>query len=78
MPLEAAREHLAHWWREPLAGFVAIGIGMYQIAITKADGGLNAILIVTGIVLIAGSKRLFMWTIPGMPTPPAKPNGEKK
>ena len=76
MPLEAAREHLAHWWREPLAGFVAIGIGMYQIVQTHGDGGLNAILIVTGIVLIAGSKRLFMGSIPGI-TPPPKQEEKK-
>jgi hypothetical protein len=63
IPLEAARAHLRHWWREPLAGFLSVGIGAYDSWHYGREGGLTGsldeILIVGGIVLIAGSKRLF-------------------
>lgn len=56
-------EHLAHWWREPVAGFVAVGIGSYDVWAFGRDGGftssLDEILILTGIALIAGVRNLF-------------------
>ena len=61
--VEAARAHLRHWWREPLAGFLAIGIGAFDAWYFQGDAGLpgslDQILILGGIVLVAGSKRLF-------------------
>jgi hypothetical protein len=63
LPLEAAREHLVHWWREPLAGVASLAIGAYDTWVFGRDDGLSSsldeILIISGIVLIAGSKRLF-------------------
>ena len=63
IPLEAARASLLHWWREPIAGVAAIGIGGFDIWHFGRDAGLSSqvdeLLIIGGIVLIAGSKRLF-------------------
>jgi hypothetical protein len=63
IPLEAARAHLRHWWREPLAGLVAVGIGVFDSWHFGREGGLTGsldeILVVGGIVLLAGSRRLF-------------------
>lgn len=56
-------EHLQHWWREPLAGIIAVGIGSYDVWYYGRDGGftssLDEILILTGIALIAGVRNLF-------------------
>ena len=75
IPIEAAKAHLRHWWREPLAGFLAIGIGAFDAWFYGKEGGLTSsldeILILGGIVLIAGSRRLFS---PG----PMEQNKEKK
>jgi hypothetical protein len=63
LPIEAARAQLRHWWREPLAGMLALGIGVYDSWRYGRDAGLSSsldeILVVGGIVLIAGSRRLF-------------------
>jgi hypothetical protein len=63
IPLEAARAHLRHWWREPVTGLVAVGIGVYDSWFYGHDAGLSSsldeILVIGGIVLMAGSKRLF-------------------
>lgn len=72
IPLEAARASLLHWWREPIAGFVAVGIGVWDVWHYGRDAGLTTsideLLILGGIVLIAGSRRLFSGA-PGV-TPP--------
>jgi hypothetical protein len=71
IPVEAAHAHLRHWWREPLAGALALGIGTFDSWHFGRDLGLTSsldeILIVGGIVLIAGSRRLFS----GGMTPPS-------
>jgi hypothetical protein len=63
IPIEAAKAHLRHWWREPLAGAIAVGIGVYDSWFYGHDAGLSSsldeILVIGGIVLMAGSKRLF-------------------
>jgi hypothetical protein len=63
LPLEAAREHLQHWWREPLAGLLALGAGLFDTWHFGREAGLSTsldeILVIGGIVLIAGSKHLF-------------------
>ena len=63
IPVEAARAHLRHWWREPLAGLIAVGIGSYDSWFYGHDSGLSSsldeILVIGGIVLMAGSRRLF-------------------
>lgn len=59
----ARLEHFQHWWREPLAGLISVGIGTYDIWRYGRDGGLtislDEILILTGIALIAGVRNLF-------------------
>lgn len=69
IPVEAARAHLRHWWREPLSGLLALGIGTFDAWRFPRDEGLSIsldeILVIGGIVLIAGSRRLFS------PPPPA-------
>lgn len=61
--LLARLEHLEHWWREPLAGLIAVGLGAYDVWTYGRDAGFSAsldeILILTGITLIAGVKNLF-------------------
>lgn len=63
-------EHLQHWWREPLAGVIAVAIASYDTWVYGRDGGfstsLDEILILTGIALIAGVRNLFG----GRPPPP--------
>jgi hypothetical protein len=63
LPLESARASLAHWWREPAAGALALAIGCFDSWHFGRDLGLTSsldeLLIVAGIVLIAGSRRLF-------------------
>jgi hypothetical protein len=63
VPMEAARAHLRHWWREPLAGLVAFGTGVYDSWFYGKEGGLTSsvdeILVIGGVVLMAGSRRLF-------------------
>lgn len=63
IPLEAARASLLHWWREPLAGALSVGIGTFDAWHFGRDVGLSGqvdeLLIIGGIVLIAGSRRLF-------------------
>ena len=56
-------EHLQHWWREPLAGFVAVGLASFDVWRYGRDAGftssLDEILILSGIALIAGVRNLF-------------------
>lgn len=63
LPLEAAREHLLHWWREPVAGVLALGIGAFDAWHFGRDGGLTAsldeALIIGGVILIAGTQRFI-------------------
>lgn len=63
IPLEAARASLLHWWREPIAGVISVGIGVWDTWHFGRESGLSSnvdeLLILGGIVLIAGSKRLF-------------------
>ena len=63
IPLEAARAHLKHWWREPVTGLIAVSIGVYDSWFYGHDKGLSSsldeILVIGGIVLMAGSRRLF-------------------
>ena len=72
IPLEVARANLLHWWREPIAGFVAVGVGAFDVWHFGRDNGLTTsideILILGGIVLIAGSKRLFTGASERSPT----------
>ena len=66
IPLEAARASLLHWWREPIAGIVSVAVGVFDAWHFGRDNGLSAnideLLIIGGIVLIAGSRRLFTGT----------------
>jgi hypothetical protein len=68
IPLDAARAHLRHWWREPVAGFISVFIGVFDSWYFPRDAGLSSsldeILVIGGVVLIAGSKRLFGGTPP--------------
>ena len=63
IPIEVARAHLRHWWREPLAGFMALVVGTFDAWKYGREGGLTGsldeALVIGGIVLIAGSRRLF-------------------
>ena len=63
IPLELARAQLLHWWREPIAGIAALGIGVWDAWHYGRDAGLSSnvdeLLILGGIILIAGSKKLF-------------------
>lgn len=56
-------EHLVHWWREPLAGVASLAIGCYDTwHFGRSDGltsSLDEVLVISGIILIAGSRRLF-------------------
>lgn len=56
-------EHYQHWWREPLAGVISVGLGARDIWAYGRDAGftssLDEILILTGIALIAGVRNLF-------------------
>ena len=61
--LEAAHEHLLHWWREPIAGILALGAGLYDTWHYGRDGGLTAsldeALVIGGLILIAGTQRFI-------------------
>lgn len=61
--LEERLEHLAHWWREPAAGVLAVAISTFDAWTYDRDAGLSSsldeILLLTGIALIAGVKNLF-------------------
>lgn len=63
IPLAAARAALLHWWREPIAGLLSLGVGVWDAWHYGRDGGLSSnvdeILILGGVILIAGSRRLF-------------------
>lgn len=63
IPLETAREHLLHWWREPIAGALALGAGLFDTWHYGRDGGLTAsldeALVVGGLILIAGTQRFI-------------------
>jgi hypothetical protein len=52
-----------HWWREMIAGFVAVGVSCYDIWIMGKEKGLSGpldeLVLLTGIALIAGVKNLF-------------------
>lgn len=56
-------EHWIHWWREPVAGIASLIIGCYDTwHFGRNDGltsSLDEVLIISGVVLIAGSRRLF-------------------
>lgn len=56
-------EHLVHWWREPIAGIASLAIGCFDTwKFGRNDGltsSLDEVLIISGIVLLAGSRRLF-------------------
>ena len=56
-------EHFEHWWREPLAGLVAVAIACVDIWEFGGNEGfsnsLDEILVLTGVALIAGVKNLF-------------------
>jgi hypothetical protein len=68
-------EHLQHWWREPIAGLIAVFIGCFDIWHYGTQAGfsssLDEILMLTGIALIAGIRNLFG----GNNKPPPKPPG---
>jgi len=70
LPIEAAKAHLAHWWREPVAGIISLTLGAFDAWYFGREAGLTSsldeILIIGGIVMIAGSRRLFS----GMPEQP--------
>ena len=61
---EFARAVIHHWWREPIAGIAAIAIGCWDTWHFGRDAGLTSsldeLLVVGGIVLIAGSRQLFL------------------
>lgn len=63
VPLEAAREHLLHWWREPVAGVLSLGVGVFDTWRFGRDSGLTAsldeALVIGGIILIAGTQRFI-------------------
>lgn len=63
LPPDAAREHLLHWWREPVAGILSLGIGAFDAWHFGRDAGLTAsldeALIVGGVILIAGTQRFI-------------------
>lgn len=63
IPLEAARASLMHWWREPIAGFISVAVGCWDSWHYGRDAGLTTsvdeLLIIGGVVLMAGSRRLF-------------------
>ena len=71
LPIEAAREHLIHWWREPLAGAIAVAIGTFDAWHYGMDLGLSITLdealIVGGVVLIAGTRKMLSAAISGTP-----------
>lgn len=56
-------EHLQHWWREPIAGMVAVGISAWDMWHFGPQAGfssnLDEILLLSGITLIAGVRNLF-------------------
>lgn len=56
-------EHIQHWWREPIAGFIAVGLAVWDVWHFGRDSGftisLDEILLLTGIALIAGVRNLF-------------------
>lgn len=62
------RDPLNYWWREPLAGIIAVGLGSFDVWKFGRDAGftssLDEILILTGVALIAGVKNLFGGTPP--------------
>ena len=67
-------EHIQHWWREPIAGFIAVGLAVSDVWIYGRDAGftssLDEILVLTGITLIAGVRNLFGGNRYGAPPPP--------
>jgi hypothetical protein len=71
IPPEVARANLLHWWREPVAGCVALAAGLWDTWHYGRDAGLSInideILVLGGVVLIAGSRRLFI----SQPLPPS-------
>ena len=71
LPIEAAREHLIHWWREPLAGAISVAIGTYDAWVYGRDAGLSITLdealIVGGVILIAGTRKMLSAAISGTP-----------
>ena len=68
----ARLEHLQHWWREPVAGAVAVAVACFDQWIYGRDNGftssLDEILILSGIALIAGVRNLFAGQRPDHPS----------
>jgi len=62
-PEKAAEASLRHWWREPVAGLVSVIVGCWDTWHFGREAGLSTsldeILVIGGVVLIAGSRRLF-------------------
>jgi hypothetical protein len=71
LPLEAAHEHLLHWWREPVAGALSLAIGCFDTWKFGRDGGLTGsldeALIIGGVILIAGTQRFIGRPLNGKP-----------
>ena len=59
----AIAEHQLHWWRELLAGSIAVAIACFDVWWKGANAGfsnsLDEILLLTGVALIAGVRNLF-------------------
>lgn len=76
LPVEVAREHLVHWWREPVAGAISVAVGCFDTWVYGRDAGLTTsldeLLIVSGVILIAGTRKLF-----GLPTREGSNGGPK-
>lgn len=55
--------YIKHWWREPLAGALAIGIACWDTWHFGHNDGFNTsldeLLLLTGLALIAGIRNLF-------------------
>ena len=63
LPVRAAEASLRHWWREPAAGLLSVIVGCIDTWHFGREAGLSTsldeILVIGGVVLIAGSRRLF-------------------
>lgn len=63
MPNGNGTRDILHWWREPFAGVLALGVGVYDSWIFGRDrgltGSLDEVLIIGGVILIAGTRRFL-------------------
>ena len=68
LPVETAKAQLLHWWREPIAGLCSLAIGAWDTWHYGRDAGLSSsvdeLLIIGGVVLIAGSRRFLAGSPP--------------